>query len=508
MSPVARGNNRPARRGIRLAHGNRGPRACRPRPRPRVGRGPRLQRRAPAAPRPRRATATKILAPLWVGPAFSGSWYTPSRPGEGFTLQILDNGTRARRVVHLSARGQPGAPGVDHRAGRARSRATAFASRRSSPRAVRASARSTIRRSSRCFRGARSSSASPTATTASSPTRVRRAGASGTRAMTRLTALSELECAGKRRLTASGARALAGLRQRSGALFDPAHNGEGWQFEELPDGTRAGLLVHLRRERRAGVDHRASSDVSGERVVVAQNLQPVGHALRRRLRSRAGAAHALGQLHDRFRGLRSRHGARTSRRSPRSAAARCARCASRSSRARRASRARRRCRRTVPGAQGARMPAPESEVAAATIGDALVHRGRFRGAAHLPVLRRRRQHLGERWPRCPTAATMRSPSRIARRDVRDRRQPRRRRSVGERLALRRGGESLGGRARSCPTWCRARPTMLDGYRVLRRHRRRPRPVRPAHARLAAHRAPTAAAGATMRRWSHSRARCG
>jgi len=35
----------------------------------------------------------KAITPLWIGPAFSGSWYTPSRSGEGFIVQVLDNGS-------------------------------------------------------------------------------------------------------------------------------------------------------------------------------------------------------------------------------------------------------------------------------------------------------------------------------------------------------------------------------------------------------------------------------
>src|SRR5205814_1068251 len=37
--------------------------------------------------------ATILAAALWVGPAMSGSWYTPDRSGEGFTLQVLDDGS-------------------------------------------------------------------------------------------------------------------------------------------------------------------------------------------------------------------------------------------------------------------------------------------------------------------------------------------------------------------------------------------------------------------------------
>src|SRR5215216_1586077 len=36
--------------------------------------------------------AAKVLTPLWVGPAFSGTWFAPDRSGEGISLQVLDNG--------------------------------------------------------------------------------------------------------------------------------------------------------------------------------------------------------------------------------------------------------------------------------------------------------------------------------------------------------------------------------------------------------------------------------
>src|SRR5688572_24225781 len=41
-------------------------------------------------PPPARA---KAITPLWVGPAFSGSWYSPARSGEGLIVQVLDNGS-------------------------------------------------------------------------------------------------------------------------------------------------------------------------------------------------------------------------------------------------------------------------------------------------------------------------------------------------------------------------------------------------------------------------------
>src|SRR5262245_50422349 len=39
------------------------------------------------------APAPKAISPIWAGPAHSGSWYAAERNGEGFTLQILENGT-------------------------------------------------------------------------------------------------------------------------------------------------------------------------------------------------------------------------------------------------------------------------------------------------------------------------------------------------------------------------------------------------------------------------------
>ena len=59
---------------------------------------------------------------------------------------------------------------------------------------------------------------------------------SGSRAMTRLSTLDEVDCGGSRKLTSSGARAAEGLRSRSGAWYVPARSGEGWIVEELADG--------------------------------------------------------------------------------------------------------------------------------------------------------------------------------------------------------------------------------------------------------------------------------
>ncbi len=62
---------------------------------------------------------------------------------------------------------------------------------------------------------------------------------SGTRTMQRLTSIDEVECSGARELTATGARALAGMRAKSGAWIVPSRDGEGWFIQELPNGSAA-----------------------------------------------------------------------------------------------------------------------------------------------------------------------------------------------------------------------------------------------------------------------------
>lgn len=215
-----------------------------------------------------------LLAALWVGPAHSGSWYTPERNGEGFTLQVLDNGT-----AHALWFTYPPA-------GSAAAQAWIYASggRLAADRIVFDAAITT--------RGPRFGAAFDPAAlelvpwgtiefrfTGCNDGEVTYAGpaawGSGTRRITRLTALAELECAGKRRLGAQGARALDGLRSRSGAWFDPAHNGEGWNVEELPDGrTQVYWFTYDERGEQAWTIGVAPAQ--GARMTIADNLRPVG----------------------------------------------------------------------------------------------------------------------------------------------------------------------------------------------------------------------------------------
>lgn len=216
----------------------------------------------------------KAVSPLWVGPAHSGSWYSAERNGEGFTLQILENGTghaiwftyppagsaaqqawiyasggrvegdRIRFDSALTTRGPRFGPGFD-------------------PASLQMIPWGTIE--------FRFTSCNEAQMTYSGPS----GWGSGTRTLTRLTALSELECTGKRLLGPRGERALAGLRARSGSWFDPAHNGEGWQVEELPDG-RSQVYWFTYDERGEQAWTIGVSPTSGTRMVIEDNYRPVG----------------------------------------------------------------------------------------------------------------------------------------------------------------------------------------------------------------------------------------
>jgi hypothetical protein len=220
------------------------------------------------------AAQPKTLAPLWVGPAYSGSWYDPSRSGEGFTLQILEDGSalavwftyppvgsaarqawiiaqgghiEADRIVFdtvLTTRGPRFGPAYDP----ARLQIIPWGSLEF--------------RFFDCNSGEFTYAGPP-------------GWGSGTRPLVRLTALSELECSGKRLVGAGGARTLAGLQQRAGAIFDPSHNGEGWMLEELANGqTLVYWFTYDQNGEQAWTI--GISNASGPQILIADNLQPVG----------------------------------------------------------------------------------------------------------------------------------------------------------------------------------------------------------------------------------------
>jgi hypothetical protein len=218
--------------------------------------------------------STLLAAALAIGPAFSGSWYAPERNGEGFTMQILENGkahalwftyppagSNARQAWIYASDGI-----VDGDTIRFPSAYTTRGPRfgpQFDPNAVQLIPWGTIEFR---FTGCNSGQVSY-----SGPA----AWGSGGYDVTRLTALSELECSGKRRVSGTGARLIEGMRARSGSWYDPSHNGEGWEVEELPDGrTQVYWFTYDASGEQAwtiGV-----ADTAGSRMTVAQNLRPVG----------------------------------------------------------------------------------------------------------------------------------------------------------------------------------------------------------------------------------------
>lgn len=215
-----------------------------------------------------------LAAALWVGPAHSGSWYAPERNGEGFTLQVLDNGTAHALWFTYPPAGSQAQQAWIYASGGVIDGDTirftnAYTTRgprfgpQYDPAALQLIPWGTIEFRFTDCNNARMSYSGPAAW------------GSGAYDVTRLTALSELECTGKRRLSSSGTRLLDGLRSRSGGWYDPAHNGEGWQVEELPDGrTQVYWFTYDERGEQAwtiGV-----SPASGSRMTVEQNLRPVG----------------------------------------------------------------------------------------------------------------------------------------------------------------------------------------------------------------------------------------
>ena len=226
------------------------------------------------AGRAKAATPAPKATPFWAGPGLSGSWFTPSRAGEGFVLQILADGSALAIWFTYPPEGSPAQQAwiyaQDGRLDGDRIRFSAAATTRGprfgaafDPAAFRFVPWGTLEfRFTDCNRGE---------VTFAGP-----AGwGSGTREISRLSSVGELECAGKQRVNPSGSRAMAGLKQRSGAWFDPSRSGEGWQVEELPDGRNV-VYWFTYDERGEQAWTIGTSAAGGDRFEIAQNLRPVG----------------------------------------------------------------------------------------------------------------------------------------------------------------------------------------------------------------------------------------
>lgn len=220
--------------------------------------------------------APRTLSPFWIGPGVSGSWFDPARDGEGFTLQLLDDGSAVvvwftfapAGSAHPQAwiLGQGGVVAGD---------TVTF------PTVVTA-------------RGGRFGPAFDPAAVVLEPwgslsftftdcdhATVRWQGppafGAGTRALERLTVLDELDCGGTRRLTARGARDLGALRSRAGAWVDPTHTGEGWVIEPFSP-TLAGMYWFSYDDAGNPAWFLGLGTFDGDRLVIADALRPVGTA--------------------------------------------------------------------------------------------------------------------------------------------------------------------------------------------------------------------------------------
>ena len=181
------------------------------------------------------AAQVATSGPYWPGPAVSGSWYDPARSGEGLIVQYLPDG---RALVVWFTYPPAGAAGeqawlitdLGNVEGRKLKFNTVYQPQGGvfgeafNPTAITNTVWGTLELEFRDCNTATLRYTGPAAF------------GSGTRNLTRLTALDQLECNGTKALTTTGARALSGLRAGSGAWFVPSRSGEGWMIEELPDG--------------------------------------------------------------------------------------------------------------------------------------------------------------------------------------------------------------------------------------------------------------------------------
>ena len=170
----------------------------------------------------------------WVGPEISGSWFDAARSGEGIIVQFLADGGVIAVWFTYPAQGEVGEQawllaqnGVVNGntiqfANVLRPQGGVFGDTFDPGQIVRAPW-GTLSLQFHSCRSVTVQYVGPAAF------------GSGTRQMTRLTEPDQLGCDGLRELTALGARAMSGLRARSGAWFVPSRSGEGWLVEDLPN---------------------------------------------------------------------------------------------------------------------------------------------------------------------------------------------------------------------------------------------------------------------------------
>lgn len=180
--------------------------------------------------------AGKAVNPQWIGPWASGSFFAPSRSGEGIILEWLPDGRAIAFWFTYPLTGEAGeqawliAQGGSANGNRItftdvyRPQGARFGDA-FDPAAVSLDRWGTLELAFADCNTVTLSWSGPTGF------------GNGSRALTRLTALDELDCSGTtKRLTPTGGRSAAGLRAKSGAWYVPSRAGEGWILEELADG--------------------------------------------------------------------------------------------------------------------------------------------------------------------------------------------------------------------------------------------------------------------------------
>lgn len=171
----------------------------------------------------------------WPGPGLSGSWYDTSRSGEGFVFEVLEDGRMLAAWFTYPPNGAPGnqawLTAVDGRVDGNQVRFEQVYSTTNGrwgdafdPATIQNTVWGTLDIEFHDCHTATARYSGPAGY------------GSGELHLSRLTVLDELACDGTRSLTASGARALDGMRDSSGAWYVPSRSGEGWYVENLPDG--------------------------------------------------------------------------------------------------------------------------------------------------------------------------------------------------------------------------------------------------------------------------------
>jgi hypothetical protein len=218
--------------------------------------------------------AAKVLSPLWVGPAFSGTWFAPERSGEGISLQILDNGAALALWFTYPPAGAAGQQAwIYAQDGRVEGDRVIFDSAITTrgPRFGPSYNTANLQFIPWGTIELRFSDCNTADVTYAGPS----TWGSGGRRLTRLTSYAELECGGKKKLNATGTRSMDGLRQRTALWFDPAHNGEGWVAEELPDG-RTQFFWYTYDENGEQAWALGVAPGSGDHISITDFYRPVG----------------------------------------------------------------------------------------------------------------------------------------------------------------------------------------------------------------------------------------